>query len=45
MLTGKLEEMSRNDAKAAIEALGGKLAGSVSKKTDLVMPAKQLEVS
>ncbi|MDI4571216.1 NAD-dependent DNA ligase LigA [Bacillus altitudinis] len=37
VLTGKLEEMSRNDAKAAIEALGGKLAGSVSKKTDLVI--------
>ncbi|PCK22801.1 DNA ligase (NAD(+)) LigA [Bacillus pumilus] len=37
VLTGKLAEMSRNDAKAAIEALGGKLAGSVSKKTDLVI--------
>ena len=37
VLTGKLEEMSRNDAKTAIEALGGKLAGSVSKKTDLVI--------
>ncbi|GLJ04239.1 NAD-dependent DNA ligase LigA [Bacillus sp. YKCMOAS1] len=37
VLTGKLEEMARNDAKAAIEALGGKLAGSVSKKTDLVI--------
>ncbi|MEC2039487.1 NAD-dependent DNA ligase LigA [Bacillus altitudinis] len=37
VLTGKLGEMSRNDAKAAIEALGGKLAGSVSKKTDLVI--------
>ncbi|AVM22910.1 NAD-dependent DNA ligase LigA [Bacillus pumilus] len=37
VLTGKLEEMPRNDAKAAIEALGGKLAGSVSKKTDLVI--------
>ncbi|WP_226567486.1 NAD-dependent DNA ligase LigA [Bacillus stratosphericus] len=37
VLTGKLEEMSRNDAKAAIEALGGKLAGSVSKKTNLVI--------
>ncbi|RBW70832.1 NAD-dependent DNA ligase LigA [Bacillus taeanensis] len=37
VLTGKLEQMSRNDAKAAIEALGGKITGSVSKKTDLVI--------
>lgn len=29
--------MSRNDAKAEIEALGGKITGSVSKKTDLVI--------
>ncbi len=37
VLTGKLEELSRNEAKAQIEALGGKLTGSVSKKTDLVI--------
>ncbi|WP_430742867.1 NAD-dependent DNA ligase LigA [Bacillus atrophaeus] len=37
VLTGKLEELSRNDAKAQIEALGGKLTGSVSKNTDLVI--------
>ncbi|MGE6631639.1 NAD-dependent DNA ligase LigA [Bacillus sp. NPDC077027] len=37
VLTGKLEQLSRNDAKAEIEALGGKLTGSVSKKTDLVI--------
>lgn len=37
VLTGKLSEMSRNDAKAEIEALGGKITGSVSKKTDLVI--------
>ncbi|MDO7347818.1 NAD-dependent DNA ligase LigA [Bacillus stercoris] len=37
VLTGKLEELSRNEAKAQIEALGGKLTGSVSKNTDLVI--------
>ena len=37
VLTGKLEEMSRNDAKAAIEQLGGKVTGSVSKSTHLVI--------
>jgi DNA ligase (NAD+) len=37
VLTGKLEELSRNEAKAQIEALGGKMTGSVSKKTDLVI--------
>jgi DNA ligase (NAD+) len=37
VLTGKLEQLSRNEAKEAIEALGGKITGSVSKKTDLVI--------
>ncbi|MCG5104158.1 NAD-dependent DNA ligase LigA [Oceanobacillus alkalisoli] len=37
VLTGKLEQLSRNDAKAKIEALGGKVTGSVSKKTGLVV--------
>lgn len=37
VLTGKLEAMSRNEAKEKIEALGGKVTGSVSKKTDLVI--------
>ncbi|MGD6830544.1 NAD-dependent DNA ligase LigA [Sutcliffiella halmapala] len=37
VLTGKLEEMSRNDAKVAIEQLGGKVTGSVSKNTHLVI--------
>lgn len=37
VLTGKLSILTRNDAKAQIEALGGKVSGSVSKKTDLVI--------
>ena len=37
VLTGKLEQLSRNDAKEKIEALGGNVAGSVSKKTHLII--------
>lgn len=37
VLTGKLHQLTRNEAKAQIEALGGKVSGSVSKKTDLVI--------
>jgi len=37
VLTGKLEQLTRNEAKAKIEALGGIVTGSVSKKTDLVI--------
>src|SRR5690606_22962717 len=37
VLTGKLEQLTRNEAKAKIEELGGKVTGSVSKKTDLVI--------
>lgn len=37
VLTGKLLQLTRPEAKEKIEALGGKVAGSVSKKTDLVI--------
>ncbi len=37
VLTGKLAQLTRDEAKEKIEALGGKVAGSVSKKTDLVI--------
>ncbi|MBE1556027.1 NAD-dependent DNA ligase LigA [Sporosarcina limicola] len=37
VLTGKLTILSRSEAKERIEALGGKVSGSVSKKTDLVI--------
>lgn len=37
VLTGKLENYSRREAKDLIENLGGKVTGSVSKKTDYVV--------
>jgi len=37
VLTGTLESMSRNQAGAMIESLGGKVSGSVSKKTSYVL--------
>ena len=37
VLTGTLAAMSRDDAKNRIEAAGGKVTGSVSKKTDFVI--------
>ncbi|WP_425712257.1 NAD-dependent DNA ligase LigA [Fictibacillus sp. Mic-4] len=37
VLTGKLTVLTRNEAKEAIERLGGKVTGSVSKNTDLLI--------
>ena len=37
VITGTLPTLSRNEAKALVEANGGKAAGSVSKKTDYVL--------
>jgi DNA ligase (NAD+) len=37
VLTGTLADMTRDEAKASIQALGGKVSGSVSKKTDFLV--------
>jgi DNA ligase (NAD+) len=37
VLTGTLGELSRDEAKTALQALGAKVAGSVSKKTSYVV--------
>jgi DNA ligase (NAD+) len=47
VLTGTLSQMTREDAEAAIERLGGKISGSVSRKTAYVVvgtdPGSKLE--
>ena len=37
VLTGSLQQMTRNEAKELLESLGANVSGSVSKKTDLVL--------
>ncbi|WP_129595973.1 NAD-dependent DNA ligase LigA [Anaerophilus nitritogenes] len=41
VLTGTLQKYKRNEAKEIIEKLGGKVTGSVSKKTDYVLAGSE----
>ena len=41
VITGTLQSMTRDEAKARLQALGAKVAGSVSKKTSVVVAGKE----
>ncbi|MBA3624202.1 MAG: hypothetical protein H0W48_07070, partial [Methylibium sp.] len=41
VLTGTLPNLTREEAKERIEAAGGKVAGSVSKKTDYLVAGEE----
>src|SRR6185436_11224441 len=41
VLTGTLSEFTRDEARAAIESRGGRVSGSVSKKTDFVVAGEE----
>ena len=41
MLTGTLASLTRDEAKERLEALGAKVAGSVSKKTSFVVAGSE----
>ncbi|HAE92354.1 MAG TPA: DNA ligase (NAD(+)) LigA, partial [Tissierella sp.] len=41
VITGTIEGLSRNEIKELVEKMGGKVTGSVSKKTDYVIVGEE----